>query len=386
MRGWSVRPGLLVGALLVLACAPARQEAPGAPAAAPGGAVGGTPATWEQEWERTLAAARQEGKVVVAGVPTDDARQASTEPFERRYGISVQYEPLGGPQYLALVERMRVERAAGQYLWDLIMTGSAGWINNFNPMGVAAPLEPALILPEVKEPRNWRFGLEFADKERTSFVMTPYALEALMVNSRLVNPEEITSFRDLLDPKWKGQIIVHDPRAAGSGQVVIAFLYLHKDLGPDYLRALMGQDLAVLRDTRQELDLLGQGRYAVCIGCSNSVSTPLIERGVPIALIRPQQIKEGGYNSSGAGNVGIFTQAPHPNAARVYVNWLLGKEGQTALARALGYPSARLDIANDWADTWQQPVGGYWASYTEEALIERNTKAVPFINELFAGR
>jgi iron(III) transport system substrate-binding protein len=363
MKPWSVWWGLVVSTLLALACSAPRQEASPIPASAPGGAQ---PA-WEAEWERVLEAARKEGRVVVAGVPTEEARQAGTELFEQRYGITVQYETLGGPQYTALLERMRVERAAGQYLWDLVMVGTGVWPASFIPMGLMESIEPALILPEVKDPRSWRFGLEFTDQEKLGLVMMPHTMETLIVNTRLVPGDELRSFKDLLEPKWRGQIIIHDPRIPGSGQASTAFLFFHKDLGPDYLRALVTQDLQILRDARQELDLIGQGRRAVCIGCSMVVAAPLIEKGLPIATVPPQQLREGGYLSSASANVGLFNRAPHPNAAKVYVNWLLGREGQTALAKALG-------------------VEGYWPSYREEGLIERNTKAVPFIQELFAGR
>jgi iron(III) transport system substrate-binding protein len=333
--------------------------------------------------QRCCPAARKEGRVVVAGYPTDEARRASTEPFEQRYGITVQYEPLGGPQGAALVERVRTERAAGQHRWDVFVGGTTTIVTGLKPLGVLQPIEPALLLPEVKDPSLWRRGLEFTDGDKLGLVMTPYTIEAFMVNSRATRPEEFTSYRDLLDPRWKNQIIAHDPRIAGSGQAIFAFLYVHQDLGPDFLRALARQEPVLLRDVRQELDQLGQGKQAICLGCSPATVWPMIEKGVPITLLHPKQLREGGYISSGGGNVALFNNAPHPNAARVYLNWLLGPEGQTAVARALAYPSGRLDVSNEWTEPWQLPIDGYWPSHTEEAVSVTRAQVGPFVRELF---
>jgi iron(III) transport system substrate-binding protein len=372
---WSL---LLVAAALVAACAPARPSAPAAPPAA-----SAARSAEEAEWDRVLQAARQEGTVVVAGYPTDEARQASTEPFEKRYGITVQFEPLGGPQGAVLAERVRTERAAGQHRWDVFVGGTTTIINALKPMGAVEPIEAALLLPEVKDPGRWRRGLEFTDAGRGGVVMMPYSVEAFMINPRLARPEEFQSYRDLLAPRWKGQIVAHDPRIAGSGQAVFSFYYAHRDLGPEFLRALARQEPVILRDVRQELDMLAQGKATFCTGCSQAVAATMIERGLPIQVVNARQLREGGYITSGGGNVALFNNAPHPNAAKVYLNWLLGPEGQTGLARALAYPSARLDVANDWVEPWQLPADGFWPSHTEESVLGAHKEVVPFVKELF---
>jgi hypothetical protein len=67
----------------------------------------------------------------------------------------------------------------------------------------------------------------------------------------------------------------------------------------------------------------------------------------------------------------------------VYLNWLLGQEGQTEYGRALGIPSGRLDVANDWVEAWKLPAPGYWDSYSEEAMLEVRTRAIEFAKELW---
>jgi iron(III) transport system substrate-binding protein len=364
---------------LAAACAPARTE----PAVVPASAPASSASTADAEWARVLEAAKREGRVVVAGHPTTEARQAGTEPFERRYGIMVQYEGLGGPQGPALVERLRQERAAGQYLWDVFIGGTTTIITALKPMGVLEPIEPALILPEVASPGNWRFGLEYVDGDKLGLVMTPYASLAFTVNTPAAPPEQFRSYRDLLDPKWRGRIIAHDPRIAGSGQAAFSFFYTHRDLGPEFLRALARQELTLLRDIRQELDLLGQGKHAICIGCDPTTASAMIDKGIPLTLVSPQQMVEGGYLSSGPGAVTLLNQPPHPNAARVYLNWLLSRDGQAEYAKALSFPSGRADVSSDWAEPWQLLGQGYWPSHTEDAVLETRSKVLPFMRELF---
>jgi iron(III) transport system substrate-binding protein len=367
---------VLTTTVAALACAPASQPPPSAPPAAAG--------DWEADWATTLQQAQREGEVVVAGFASAEAREALTEPFQQRYpGIRVVYEAVGGGRSSTLVERVRSEREAGKYLWDVYIGGTGTMLTNLKPMGALAPIEAALILPDVKDPARWRLGLDFTDRDRVGLVMTPYSSDVMMVNPHLANPEGFASYQDLLDPRWRGRIMFHDPRINGNGQGVFSFLYQHRDLGPPYLSRLAAQDLTIFRDDRQELDVLAQGRYAICLGCSSGAATPLIAKGLPLAMVKPQQMREGTYLASGSGNVAMFQPAPHPNAAKVYVNWLLGKDGQERIARALGYPSARLDVANDWVEAWQLPQAGYWPAQTEEAISTVRAEATEYARQLF---
>jgi iron(III) transport system substrate-binding protein len=365
--------------LLLVACAPP-QPPPVSPASQPAAAAA-TPE--EQEWARVVEAAKREGRVVVAGHPTPEAEQAATEPFVRQYGITVQYEPIGGPRGPQLVERIRTERAANQYLWDVGILGTTTIITAMKPMGVLEPIEPALLLPEVKDSSRWRLGLDYTDKDRLGLIMTPYASLAFMINTQQARPEQFRSYKDLLDPQWKGKIVMHDPRIAGSGQAVTSFYFAHKDLGEPFVRALARQEPVVLRDIRQEIDLVAQGKASICLGCDPTTGSAMIEKGVPLAFVSPRQMVEGGYLSSGPGAVVLFNQAPHPNAAKVYLNWLLSKDGQQSVAKALAFPSGRLDVSNDWAEPWMAVDPTYWPSHTEDSVLFARAALPPVLKELY---
>ena len=243
------------------------------------------------EWESTLAAAKKEGKVAVISDVTAAMRDALTLEFQKNYGISVE---LFGSSGREVPPRVAAERKAGRFLWDIYIHGSTTALEAMIPMGAFDPLEPALILPDVKDPKTWRGGaIEFLDPSKTVVVMTPFQRGTIFYNTKLVNAKEFKSHKDLLDPKWKGKIAVDDPRRAGPGAATFTFFYLHPELGPDFIRALGKQQMSIFRDYAQEVDAVGQGRYPVLVGAADFVAINRAKQGVPIAIVDARQLKEG---------------------------------------------------------------------------------------------
>jgi iron(III) transport system substrate-binding protein len=337
-------------------------------------------AAGQEEWERVLQAAKKEGKVSMVGPVGADRRDALTIAFEKKYGISVEYHADSGA---GILPRLSAERKAERFLWDLVVTGTTTGLENLIPARVLDSLEPNLILPEVKDLKLWRNGvLEFLDPGRQLLVMSPYQRGTLFVNPTLANPKEFRSYKDLLDPKWKGKIVADDPRKSGPGQATFTFFFLHPELGEKFIRALAGQGLTVLRDYAQEVNMLGQGRYSVGLGLSDSLAEQRAKQGVPVEIVDIRQLKEGSDTSPASGGLSIFNRAPHPNAAKVYINWLLSKEGQTIYARATGYISNRLDVPTDHAAPWRVPQPGSIKTYTKEAIDKKND-LFPILAEAF---
>lgn len=104
--------------------------------------------------------------------------------------------------------------------------------------------------------------------------------------------------------------------------------------------------------------------------------------GVPITIVDPRQLREGSDLSPAAGNVALFNHPPNRNAATVYVNWLLSREGQTPFVQAAGYVSSRLDVPTDHTFPWRVPLPGAMKTYTLEALDTRHT-VVSLLEDLF---
>jgi iron(III) transport system substrate-binding protein len=327
--------------------------------------------SWQAEWERVLQAAKQEGVVSILGTTGVEVRDALTLPFQKAYGIQVDYFGGSGSQQAT---RVSAERRAGKYAWDIFVGGTSTGLASMIPIKAFDSLDSALILPDVKEPKNWRGGgIEFVDPGRQMAVMTPTHRVILIVNTAAVDPSSFKSYKDLLNPKWKGQIATDDPRRSGPGQASFTFFYLHPELGPDFIRALARQELVVFRDPSQLVNLVGQGKYPILIGPRDTMLADALKRSLPISIVNPSMVREGSDISPASGNVAMFNRAPHPNAAKVYINWLLSKEGQTHHARALGTVSDRLDVPLDHAEPWKVPRPGAIKTYTAEAMEAKDS-------------
>ncbi len=319
----------------------------------------------QAEWDQVLAAAKKEGKVSVIGPVGPDRRDILTEPFQKKYGITVEYMADRGS---GIGPKIAAERGANKYNWDIVVTGTTTALTALIPLGALDPMDQALILPEVKDPKMWRGGgIEYSDPGRRMIVMTPSQRGTLFVNPNTIKPGDIKSYKDLLDPKYKGKIIADDGRFAGPGQATFTFFYLHPDLGPNFIRALAKQELTISRDYIQEIDSIAKGRHLVLIGVSDIAAEERKEKGIPIDIINPRTLKEASDVSPGSGGVSMFNKAPNPNAAKVYLNWLLSKDGQTGFARVNGYISARLDVPTDHSP-WRVPIPGAIKTYTPQAM------------------
>jgi iron(III) transport system substrate-binding protein len=341
--------------------------------------AGASPA-WQEEWARVLAAAKQEGRIDLLATTGTDIRDSLTLAFPKEYGIQVNLFGATGSQQAA---RVLTERKAGLYLWDVFIGGTTTGLTSLIPGGALDPIEPALILPDVKDPQKWRGGgLEFADDAGRLLVLTPTQRATMAFNSQLLDPKSIKSYRDLLQPKWKGNLLLDDPRLAGSSQATLTFFFLHPALGPEFIRALGKQEPLVMRDPSQSINSLAQGKYSLLIGPRDSVLQDAIRRGLPISIFEPKLIREGSDISSGAGNVALLNRPPHPNAAKVYINWLLSKEGQNSYARALGYISKRLDVPTDYAEPWRIPQPGAIKTYDQQAMAVKD-KLNALLQEVF---
>jgi iron(III) transport system substrate-binding protein len=373
-------------ALVLGACAPAAR-APSAPAppAAPAPVAPDRPA-WEVEWEQVLAAARQEGTVVVNGPPGDIVRRKLVDGFRNAYpGISIEYT--GGPAP-ELAAKLEAERRAGLYSLDVFISGTNVMLTQVKSIGALDPLRPALILPEVTDPANWLDGrLEFADNEGEYdlvFILVPMIAAAHHPDQ--VRPEEIDELPKLLDPKWRGKIVISDPLAGGQGQAIFRWLWavLGPEQGAEYIRALRAQAGAVDRDRRRMLEWIARGRYPILLNPDPTIREQLRQEGIYIPVL-PGFKDYGTYVTPAFGSVGLINRAPHPNAAKVFINWLLSKDGQTAYSTALNNGSRRLDVPTDHIppEFRVQPGVPYWASYHEsEAIIKPELESL--LREVFA--
>lgn len=293
---------------------------------------------WQTEWERTIELAKKEGKIVISIPATAELRQALEEGFKRRFGFVVESVPARGT---SVVRKIVDESKAGISYFDIHIGGSESIVTGMLPEKILEPIEPWFILPEVKNPKNWWGGHIWIDNaKRFIYAFQAYQTESLWYNSELVKPEEIRSFDDLLSPKWQGKIAILDPRTPGSGASM--WSYLRDIKGEDYLKKLVAQKMQVGRDQRLLAENLAKGKSSLVIGLSYYSFAPFLKAGLPVKpLPNP---REGVYVSGGSGHLTIIKNPPHPNATKVFVNWLLSKEGQEVFFKGIGQATRRLDV------------------------------------------
>ena len=233
---------------------------------------------WQLEWEKTIDAARKDGKVV-AGVPASAAlRKSLEETFAKRFpGVEIEISTARGPTNAS---KIAAEHAAGVRYYDVLISGSLTPLSLLNA-GILEPIEPLLVLPEVKEAKRWYGGHIFSDSaKRFLYSFQAYQSENLWHNTQLMKADEFRSFDDLLNPKWKSKIGILDPRSAGGGTSTWAFFY--KTKGEEFLRKLAGQELLLSRDQRMLGDNLAKGRLALTIGLTYYSLAPFIKAYQPI--------------------------------------------------------------------------------------------------------
>ena len=299
---------------------------------------------WKKEWERSLQEAKREGEIV-AGIPArPELRKQLELIFKPKFSIGMELLTARGPQNAS---RIASEYKAGVKNFDVFIGGS-GTYESLAEEGMVEPFLPNLILPEVREEKYWWGGHIWEDNVKTKRFLYSFIADAgtggFWYNTEVAKPDEIRSLDDFLNPKWKGKLGFLDPRTPGSGQSIWSFLWDVK--GEGYLKKLIQQDLFVSRDQRQLADALAKGKLAIALGVSFYTLEGFILANLPVKEL--PRLKEGVPSSNGSGVIGIVKNPPHPNAAKVFVNWLLSREGQELYTQVMHQSTRRLDVETKW--------------------------------------
>lgn len=315
---------------------------------------------WQDEWEKVLAAAKKEGKVVVSIPASATLRTKLEAAFEKRFaGINLELLPSRASRQL---RRIRDELKAGVHYFDVHLGGSGSMISGFVGGKIVEPFEPYMLIPEVKDPKNWWGGHMSIDKEkRFVYTYAAFMTANFWYNSKMVDPGELRSYDDLLNPKWKGKMAFYDPRRPGAGRGAWEYMYKHK--GNEFLKRFVAQDVQISRNRRVMAESLAKGKLALTIGVTYYAFQSFIDAGLPVKSL--PIFKEGTYGTAGSGNLAIIKNHPHPNATKVFVNWLLGKEGQEIWTKTLSQPTRRLDVETKWTSEF-----GYFGGKDSLSLKE----------------
>ncbi len=344
---WAAFLLVVVLALLVGACGADPTPTPTAtavPTAEPEPEVSGA----EAEWEAVIEAAQEEGRLdIFACCNVSVQIEAINDAFEAKYGVEV---VASGGSPSQSVTRLLAEREAGQRTLDLWINGpvSGSRLIQGNALD---PIPPLLLLPDVTDTSDLLEGeWLYSDPDRRELLIA-FGVNArtadIVYNTDNFDPADVESYWDLLDPKYKGKILINDPRQ-GQGGTPLTFMYTNSEIGPDFLTRLFTEmDVVVTSDLRQAAEFLARGDFAVCLfGCSTEV-TALKEQGLPVEDIFPTVPSEGTWGSASPYFIGAVEGAPHPAARQLYINWFLSREGQAVVQDLVRMDSVRLDIPKD---------------------------------------
>ncbi|HXH86208.1 MAG TPA: extracellular solute-binding protein, partial [Nitrospira sp.] len=293
------------------------------------------PANFEQEWSKLIEAAKQEGTLSVAsgGAPSRQYRPIMAA-FTKKFGINVE---VATGNATTTINRVLAERKAGKFTVDVALISSRVNNQRLVPSESLIPFAPLLIHPEVLDKSGWYLGRHwYADKfSKFTFIyhVTKEDQYESWYNTDKITAAETATIKkqsDFFDPRWKGKIAgegMGDP--SGIRQMIDS--YFEPDRGPEWVRTYLLDAGITFTDDRRILETwLVSGRYPLqAVATGTEEYSILAKKGLPIKQrFMPKQV--GVIRAGGSGCcISVFAHAPHPNAAKLFVNWFLSKEGQT---------------------------------------------------------
>ncbi|NIO10255.1 MAG: extracellular solute-binding protein, partial [Deltaproteobacteria bacterium] len=297
------------------------------------------------QWDETLAKAKKEGVLVaVLGGSASRNYRPVFKYFENKYGIRTVVSTGGGRRQ---ADRLLAERGAGKYKVDVVLIGGGSANTRFLPNNVVDPIGPELFLPEVVDQSLWYGGTHrYSDPEEkyvfafsANAELTPIGMRFNTNKLPIKEAKKIDSVWTFLDKRFAGQIVALPPTASGALGTYFTVM-VHPDLGEKFLRRMFRRELNVQfsSDFRQIADGVARGKYtmAIFVGSAGRDIDRLGRQGLPVAsftqvIKKPVKERPIMQGTGASNNVMVVNRRPHPYAARLFVNWLLSKEGQTIM-------------------------------------------------------
>ncbi len=373
---------LLLATLAMAACGGSPQATPTptsnptpTPTASSSGS--GTTATPTQSssssaWDQIVQKAKQEGTVTQygTGLISGSQGQQIAAAFKQDTGITLNViAGAGAPTF----QRLQQEDKAGQHNADVLAMAPT-WTVTTEQAGYYLPLKN-YPLPIFGEPQSaWILAPTSLDPQQIRFIPSTIGEDGhVVVNTSLLSPSDYpTSFDQIAtDPKYKGKIMWDDPNSTQDNSAwwmrwgYVAGALSLKDVWDIYTQ----QSPVLQSDPNTEASAFAQGQAAILMG-NNLLDGPA-KQGAPIQLIRFAGIPTVGSSST----YGVYKNAPHLDAALVYINWLYSKAGMQAVTQIGGWASLRTDVPSGEPPALAKPVDvgqgqpGPWLNTTLNQVV-----------------
>jgi ABC-type Fe3+ transport system substrate-binding protein len=331
------------------------------------------------EWMRVLTAARAEGQVTVAAFPLLEEKMSAS--FQRDTGIQMNFLSSNTAEQSA---RLEAEARAKNLTIDILLGGG----RELGPMmrdGLLEPVAPQLLLPGVS-PQNFRGGkLKWMDNSSQYLLQgAEYVFGWLLVNKDMVDPGALRSWKDLLDPKYRGKIASYDLRSPGPGQGSASWIY--NIFGIGYIKALfVDQQVKFSTDNRQLVEIVARGITPIVFGAIQTEVERFKKEGFTnLAVVLPDDAP--GYLTGGYSVLKEAKGVPHPNAATVFINWYMSRPGQEVYESVMLETSRRVDLNTGLPDYLvPRPGVKYYEAFNENEYFSRNA-VVQLITDALGNR
>jgi iron(III) transport system substrate-binding protein len=336
----------------------------------------------QAEWQKTLDAANAEGSLILYSQPNQDARAFLLREFPKAFPqIKLSLSVVDSAEFVA---RIRTERSAGKYLWDVALSGPPGGII-LSHDGILDPVLPEIVDPETRNPDLWGgwHGAFMDTAGQYVFAMAKF-IAGPWYNALKIPPEQVAAqgLKLLLDAGLKGKIAWHDPVLPGSGT---SYAYLLRvKLGDDAFKTLiLDQKVDFVPQQFQVVDAMARGTAAVGIGPPvRSLMGTYTKAGVKTDIRSFGNSPDNNLEAIGGGALFVFKNRPHPHATRVFINWLLTKDVQYGMAKATEQASRRQDVPITTQPDETPVKGAQYVQPQREDVAPAVRQTVQFITEL----
>ena len=312
-----------------------------------------------QTLDQLIEGAKKEGELVIHVGPGKSYRDGRLNGFEAKYPF-LHVQAINTANRESLPKLVR-ERQAGIYALDVHLGGTPNLLRVYKPQGFLAPFRDAIVRPELLDDKVWRGGFASGFQDLEARYVYAYSMVTNIaghVNWAGVKKADLKSIEELLGKKFANKIVWHDPRSPGPGFAAATALYV--SFGAEFMTKLFQQPAVFTSNRRQAAEFVVRGRYPIGIGTSRDFMVPFEREGLTKTVEEiPDTWLTRPTASAGNGNIVLMDKAPHPNAAKLYINWFLQREQQQQWNNLTDGASRRLDTTTNRPGLAPEPGKSY---------------------------